>query len=228
MEQIVELLFFCLRQKTKRSIHVGFFAEMVKVRERVKGKSEKSSLCCLQAVQMQVWGTPSQSVHSCSPGWKVGGKERGSRTEREREFLSNSGVRLSQSGSQAGSVYWSKGSGSKQAELPHPGLITRGCAAPNSLAHSAIPLPLAYFGKDRQDCSLGWTPTYKKQVSVAGCSDEGGEWAGWGGVVAAQRWVGWGEEEGRERKRDEKRRNTEASLARALHSFNPLSFPSLP
>lgn len=54
VEQIVELLFFCLRQKTKRSIHVVFFAEMVKVRERVKGKSEKSSLCCLQAVQTQV------------------------------------------------------------------------------------------------------------------------------------------------------------------------------
>lgn len=51
---------------------------------RMEGKSEKSSLCCLQAVQMQVWGTPSQSVDSYSPGWKVGGKEQGSRTERER------------------------------------------------------------------------------------------------------------------------------------------------
>lgn len=54
-----------------------------------------------------------QSVRSRSPGWKVGGNERGSRTE-EGERVSSSGVRLqsvsqsSQSGRQArqpGRVY---------------------------------------------------------------------------------------------------------------------------
>lgn len=53
-----------------------------------KGENgETSSLCRLRAVQTQVWGTPSQSVRSCSPGWKVGGKEQGSRTQREREWV---------------------------------------------------------------------------------------------------------------------------------------------
>lgn len=56
------------KEKRKKSIRVVLGG-------RLEEKCEKSSLCCLQAVQTQVWGTPSQSVHSYSPEWKVGGKE---------------------------------------------------------------------------------------------------------------------------------------------------------
>lgn len=207
VEQKVLLLFLCLQQNTKNSIHVIFVRDC-----ESEGEEEWEILSVLSSScpDAGLRNTFPICVYSWSPGWKVGGKERGRRTEGERECVSNSGVRLSQ----AGSVYWSKGSGPKQAELPLPGLISRDCAAPNGLAHSAIPLPLSYFGKDRQDYSLGWTSTYKKQVY--GCNEGGGEWAGWGGVAVGQRWVGWDKEKVREMRKRWDEGNTKASLAQAL------------
>lgn len=83
----------------------------------------------------------------------------GERVSSSEVELSQLVTQVSQAGRQRGSV-----SGSKQVVLPLQGLITRGgaggggavhLAAPISLAYYAIPLPPAYFGKDRQDCSLG-------------------------------------------------------------------------
>lgn len=162
-------------------------------------KCDKSSLCCLQAVQTQVWGTPSQSVHSYSPGWKVGGKEQRERDrEGERVCVSNREVRPSQSVRQVGSVYWSKGSGSRQAQLPLPGLITRGCAAPNPPVQLVISLPLAYFGKRQTGLFPGLNPPNTKSVCGWLRWWRRGGGAGWGGVVAVKGWVLWDEEEGTE------------------------------
>lgn len=65
----------CFLQKAFKSPSTCFLEEMVKPKMKVRER-EPSSLCCLQAVQAQVWEAPSKSVHFHSPGWKVGGKHR--------------------------------------------------------------------------------------------------------------------------------------------------------
>lgn len=123
---------------------------------------------------------------------RVESRREGAREQdREGESVTVEWDSVNQSGRQAGGIYWSKGSGSKQAQLPLPGLITGGCAVPNPSLQLVISLShWCILGNTERIVHWVEPPTYKKQVYVAVCSDEGGEWAGWGGVAAVQRWVG--------------------------------------
>lgn len=77
-----------LKKKKKKSPSTCFLAEMGKVREGMKAQVReegKNPLCAVFKLSRRRSEEHLPNLRSRSPGWKVGGKEQGSRTERERE-----------------------------------------------------------------------------------------------------------------------------------------------
>lgn len=185
-------------KKKSKSPSMWFWLKKAKVRE--DGREVWKFLSVLSS------GCPDAGLRNTFPICallltRVESRREGAREQdREGESVTVEWDSVNQSGRQAGGIYWSKGSGSKQAQLPLPGLITRGCVVPNPSLQLVISLS-HWCILGNTDRIVHWVepPTYKKQVYVAVCSDEGGEWAGWGGVAAVQRWVGrWRGGKGRE------------------------------
>lgn len=77
-----------VKKKKKKSPSTCFLAEMGKVREGMKAQVReegKNPLCAVFKLSRRRSEEHLPNLRSRSPGWKVGGKEQGSRTERERE-----------------------------------------------------------------------------------------------------------------------------------------------
>ncbi len=78
-------------------------------------------------------------------------------------------------------------------------------AAPISLAHSAIPLPLTYFGKRQTGLFIGLNPFIQK-ASVCGWlhwGRRGVSRMGWGSSLAERGGVGWRGGKGTKKRREE-------------------------
>lgn len=112
VEQTVCLTFIFQPPTKSKKVHpCAFWQRWWKWGRRCEKRGEKSSLCCLQAVQTQVWGAPSP-ICALSLSRVESRREGAREQDREGERVSNSGVRLSQSvksvrqsGRQQGSVY---------------------------------------------------------------------------------------------------------------------------
>lgn len=201
-----------------------------------KGENgETSSLCRLRAVQTQVWGTPSQSVRSCSPGWKVGGKEQGSRTQREREWVAvkwsgtQSVSHSGQSGRQAArQCIWVQAGCAPTPRTYNPRWGGGGCAPRCSNLSGLLhdPSPTSLFWERRTGLFIGLAPLIQK-ASVCGWLQwrrRGVSRMGWGSSRAERGGVGWRGGKGNKKTREEG--NSKASHVLFLTVL--LAFPNSP
>ena len=215
-------------------------AEMVKVKKKMR---KEGKILCVPSSSCPDAGLKSTFPICALLFSRVESRREGVREQdREGERVSNSGVRLSQSSKVSQAVRQAARQcicGSKQAALPLPGLITRGCAprCSNLPGLLADPSPTGLFWERQRGLFIGFTPFIQK-ASVCGWlhwGRRGESRKGWGRSGTGRGGVGWRGGKGTKEMRRGELGGVSCPCSASLHSplppkltFQVITLPFIP